>query len=200
MCASYSGVDTCPPACRLYKKCYATGGPVAIAWRNVKTPWDRFLANIYLIPEGELWRHNIAGDLAGKGNRLHCGKLKELVKANEGRRGFTYTHKPLFRSGERQAIAEANRNGFTINLSADTLKQADEKKALGIGPVVVLLPKDQHENCFTPAGNKVVVCPFPRVQCIDCGLCQKASRSCIVGFPAHGFRAAIADTVARGDV
>ena len=50
--------------------------------------------------------------------------LAELVAANRGKRGFTYTHKPP--SQECAAIRRANRNGFTINLSADTLEEEDK--------------------------------------------------------------------------
>ena len=38
-----------------------------------------------------------------------------------------------------KAIADANANGFVVNLSADTLAEADELAALNVGPVVVVL-------------------------------------------------------------
>ena len=88
-------------------------------------------------------------------------------------------------------IKYANDNGFTVNLSADSLDHADELKALGIGPVVVIVPADQAYNhtITTKAGNKVNICPATyqdNVTCKTCQLCQHAGRSNMVGFPAHG--------------
>jgi hypothetical protein len=113
-------------------------------------------------------------------------KLGQLVHANIGRRGFTYSH---YRDSESISwIRHANNWGFTVNLSANNLPDADflaDKKA---GPVVVVLPSDQKENCKTPAGRPVVVCPATirdNISCADCQLCQR-QRAAIVGFPAHG--------------
>ena len=57
--------------------------------------WQSFLSAIYSLPVGQLWRHNQAGDLPGIGNKIDVKQLGQLVKASEGKRGFTYTHKPL---------------------------------------------------------------------------------------------------------
>ena len=100
-----------------------------------------FFNKIKQLPDGAVWRHNQAGDLPGKNNRLNIQSLRSLVRANKNKRGFTYTHKPLFRKTEKQAIKEANENGFTINLSADSLEQADRLKNLAIGPVVVVVDR-----------------------------------------------------------
>lgn len=81
------------------------------------------------------------------------------------------------------------RGGFTINLSGNNLGHADTLADLNIGPVVVVLPSAVKTNTVTPKGRKVVVCPATQrddVSCATCGLCQKARRSVIVGFPAHG--------------
>jgi hypothetical protein len=124
--------------------------------------------------------------LSGNGRALDPVSLGELVHANTGRRGFTYTH---YRDAASLAwIAHANAWGFTVNLSADSLADADTLADTGAGPVVCVLPSSAHANTVTPAGRRVVVCPATvrdDVTCASCGLCQR-QRSVIVGFPAHG--------------
>jgi hypothetical protein len=158
------------------------------------------------LPAGTLWRHNQAGDLPGKGDRIDRRALHALVKANRGRRGFTYTHKPIdgrHSTANTVAIAAANEAGFTINLSADNLAEADTLADAGIGPVVVVLPAEVHGNINvkTPAGRRVTVCPATYrddVACIDCQLCQRQQRKTIVGFPAHGTAKRKASPIAAG--
>jgi hypothetical protein len=151
------------------------------------------------LADGQLWRHNQAGDLPGIGDKIDRQALTKLVEANRGRRGFTYTHKPMS-IANRLAIAKANAKGFTVNLSADNLAEADALASLRIGPVVVVLPSDQLTNTTTPDGRKVVICPavtHDNVTCATCQLCAR-QRDAIVGFPAHGARSALASRVAGG--
>ena len=120
------------------------------------------------------------------------------VRLARGKRGFTFTHKPVVRSGlvdektiqrNRDLIKHANDNGFVINLSADNLDQADRYKRLGVGPVTVVLPMNASSKAFkTKEGHTVIVCPAERtgIQCVDCKLCAIPTRKCIVGFRAHG--------------
>lgn len=126
---STSSEDTCPTSCGMYRECYAKMGPLRIHWWAVTDgrrgdTWGEFNRKIGALPVGQLWRHNQAGDLPGVGDKLDTKALGELVKANRGRRGFTYTHKPLTTAAERKAVAKANAGGFTVNLSADTLADA----------------------------------------------------------------------------
>ena len=51
--------------------------------------------------------------------------MKRLVKEIEVKNGFTYTHKTND-ANNFDKIKYANDNGFTINLSANNLKHADE--------------------------------------------------------------------------
>ena len=186
--------ESCPHACPLKGNgCYAEGGPTAIVWRKVTQrkmgmAWDAAMAEIAALPKGTLWRHNQAGDLPGMGDAIDVAALAALVKANRGKRGFTYTHKPLA-GGNGGAIAAANAMGFTINLSANTLAHADELAASNTGPVVVVLPENQTRATITPEGRKVAICPATisdNVTCATCGLCSLANRKAIIGFPAHG--------------
>lgn len=188
--ASWSERGTCPPSCGLYEAgCYALYGKLGFHWKNVPRdglPWNEFLEKVRGLPAGQVWRHNVAGDLQGDGQRLHIDRLMELVRANEGRRGFTFTHKigPI---GNLQ-FSIANEEGFTINLSADTLEIADEYASLGVAPVSVLLPHDAPIRLKTPAGRRVTVCPAETegLTCRECELCTIPDRKTIIGFRAHG--------------
>jgi hypothetical protein len=173
--------------------CYAASGPLALHWSAVSagtrgTSWGQFCESIAALPDGQLWRHNQAGDLPQVGGTVDAVKLGQLVAANQGKRGFTYSH---HRDAASLAwIRHANEWGFTVNLSANDLHDADALADTGAGPVVVVLPSTQTENTTTPAGRKVVICPATQrddVSCATCQLCQR-QRSAIVGFPAHGSR------------
>ena len=186
--------ESCPHACPLKGNgCYAEGGPLAILWRKVTArkagmAWDAAMFEIAALPQGTLWRHNQAGDLPGIGDDIDGFALIELIRANEGKRGFTYTHKPLS-GGNDGAIAAANAMGFTVNLSANNLAHADELAASNVGPVVVVLPADATRATVTPQGRRVAICPATisdNVTCKTCGLCAIANRKAIIGFPAHG--------------
>jgi hypothetical protein len=202
---STTSATTCPNSCALKSAgCYANGGPLAIVWRGVTngtrgTPWAEFCDDVASLPDGQLWRHNQAGDLPGDQEAIDPDALALLVQANAGKRGFTYTHYDVMRSDNAGLVASANARGFTVNLSANNLDHADELASLGVGPVVSLLPADAMANTMTPQGRKVVICPAvvrDDVSCATCQLCQR-QRDVIVGFPAHGSSKRKADTVAR---
>jgi hypothetical protein len=212
MPASTSGASTCPDSCPLKSKgCYAKGGPLNMHWNKVSnadrgTTWQTFLDTIATLPEGQIWRHNQAGDLPGDNDAIAPDLLAQLVKANSGRRGFTYTHKPVLNSqrgpvaANRRAIARANQKGFTVNLSANGLNHADKLAALNVGPVVTILPPGIQKNTMTPKGRKVVICPAQvreDVTCLTCRLCSRANRSAIIGFIPHGSARRVAGAVAQ---
>jgi hypothetical protein len=202
---STSGRSTCPDACPLKKSnggkgCYGEGGPLSWHWSAVDradrgATFDGLCDAIAGLPVGQVWRHNQVGDLPGDNNHVNGALLGKLARANRGRRGFTYTHKPVLdeQSGpvenNRKAIAAANRDGFVVNLSANGLAHADKLAALNIGPVVTILPDSLGLNTKTPEGRRVVVCPAQvrkNVTCATCQLCSRGDRSVIVGFIPHG--------------
>ena len=114
--------------------------------------------------------------------KIDVNKMRQLCKANRGRGGFTYTHHDPVENAA--IISECNQAGFTINLSSNSLVQADEYALLCIGPVVTLLPVGSGKVSYTPGGRKVVQCPAEtsdRVTCSSCRLCQKIQRP-IIGF------------------
>lgn len=215
---------SCWQGCAFYEAgCYAKYNKLGLYWSKlteteagttfqngvakVKTYNIKGLCEaIAALPEGTLWRHNQAGDLPSENGEIDVFQLGMIVKANEGKCGFTYTHHPVldeqspYALSNRASVAMANKNGFTVNLSANDLGHADKLADLGIAPVVTVLPSTVHgnERITTPAGRRVVVCPATYrddVTCKSCGLCQKRGRKCIVGFPAHGAGKRRVDTV-----
>ena len=184
---------SCPADCAMRAECYAASGPLALHWRAVSngtrgTSWGQFTQSIAALPDGQVWRHNQAGDLPQVDGTIDAVKLGQLVAANAGRRGFTYSH-------HRDAasigwIRHANAWGFTVNLSANDLADADYLADQDAGPVVVVVPSTQTTNTTTPAGRPVVICPATQrddVSCATCQLCQR-QRAAVVAFPAHGSR------------
>jgi hypothetical protein len=144
-----------------------------------------------------LWRHNVAGDLPGDGENIDAHALGQIVKANRGRAGFTYTHKHS--PDAIKWAGHATNWGFTVNLSADDVQQADQLAAHGL-PVVVIVPMDTPKHSQTPEGRPVLVCPAQTTEymtCALCALCQRADRRQIIGFRAHGTKAKQADRIAR---
>lgn len=192
---STTGAQTCPNSCPFKAGgCYAKGGPLAMHWRKVTegdrgVAWGEFCQTIKALPDGQVWRHNQAGDLPGDGDDIDAGALWQLVQANGDSRGFTYTHYDVENNaGNADAVELANMYGFTVNLSANNLQHADTLAALDIAPVVVVLDAATSENTTTPDGRTVVVCPATQrddVTCASCQLCQR-QRDVIIGFPAHG--------------
>ena len=205
--AVYVSEDTCPDVCPLKKSgCYADSGHVSIAWRKVSsgqtgTDWPTFLDKIKALPKHTLWRYAVAGDLPHTDGRIDVEALDGLVKANQGKRGFLYSHHDISIRENQEAIAGANARGLTVNLSADSLEDVDRKYRLGIGPVVSILPRDAGKVTYTDGGIRIVTCPAAlnkEITCSVCGVCQNADRRVVIGFPAHGSGAKKAEQVFRG--
>lgn len=198
---TYSERDTCPESCPHYRAdCYAEDYYTAMNWNKVPARGDNLsdlCEKIAALPDGQLWRHNVAGDLPGRGETVDAAALGEIVRANIGKRGFTYTHK---KSADAVIWARHATNwGFTVNLSADDAGEADALAAHGL-PLVCIVPMDTPEKTTTPGGLPIVICPAQTRDdktCADCGLCARADRAVIVGFRAHGTRAKIADQKSR---
>lgn len=201
---TYSERSTCPPSCPHYgDDCYAEGYYTRLTWDKVPArgvPVANLCDKIARLPAGQLWRHNVAGDLPGIGENIDRDALAAIVNANRGKRGFTYSHKNRAKHNLK-LIEWANENGFTINLSADNLTHADALANKSTAPIAAIVPIDHPEQSKTPQGRRVIVCPAQSrddVTCESCGLCARADRGFIVGFRAHGTKAKRADAIARG--
>ena len=201
--------DSCPDQCILKagNDCYAMFGPLAMHWRKVGKSgrgiiWSMFCKAIKRLAKFQPWRHNQAGDMP-KDEKLSddtCDRMDrdmviELGNAAKHTGGWTYTHYTPTDPHNASVIRDVNDmhtngQGLVINLSADTLAQADEYSALGIAPVCVTLPQDApHRGNRTPAGVPIVVCPAQTnddMNCARCKLCAVRDRKSVVGFLAHG--------------
>ena len=197
---TYSQRGTCPPSCPHYRlDCYAEDYYTRMVWDKVPQRGGTLSAlckSIAKLPDGQLWRFNVAGDLPGFRENLDKNALRQIVTANMGKRGFTYTHK----HGRNviKAAKEATSKGFVINLSADDAGHADRLARHGL-PVVCIVPMDTPAKSATPEGREIRVCPaqLRNTTCDACELCSRPARAVIVGFRAHGGRAKIADKRAR---
>lgn len=205
--------------------CYAENGPQNIFWTKVTKgemgkEFKDFVIDIKNLPDGQLFRHNVSGDLYGDGVNINISKLLQLVVASKGKKGYTYTH---YTNSERniKAVAFANKNGFTINLSANSISHANELVGKG-SPVVCVVPLEyqrrylkggewlETENEYkirmslkpmkVAKGNVIQICPATykdNVSCDTCRLCQKSNRSSIIAFPSHGTNKKLADKIAN---
>jgi hypothetical protein len=223
MPVSTSPQGTCPKGCAyMGNGCYADYGPVKIWWdacsANGDDPiaaFEEFLGRLRAgIKDDEYWRHNQAGDLFSmNGHTINVRAARALVAANEGKKGYTYTHYGVIKQPKtqkrqaarnRKIIEEMNASGFAVNISANSMEHADKIMASGIkAPIVTLLPesyKDVRTAFDTPGGNRIVSCPaitHDDITCKSCKLCMRPERDIIVGFPAHGSGKRKAEAVYR---
>jgi len=206
--------STCPDSCPLKAHgCYAKYGPISWKWaelndgRNKGISWKAFLQEIRNLPDGTFWRHNQYGDLAHRDGKINLVMLIELVAANKGRCGYTYSHHEVLTgpnaAWNRLAIRYANNNGFTINLSANNLVEAVQLQKLGIAPVVSIIPKDS-PNVIRTKEMTMVVCPALSREDMTCEKCQLCSRQhhqrAIVGFKSHGIGAKYGEALANASM
>jgi len=187
--------DSCPDRCELKGAgCYAETGYTGMNWVKVSSgdrggSWQDLCKKVSELPVGQLWRHNVAGDLPHYKQEIDGELMGDLIVANKGRNGFTYTHHDMDIGYNADIVETCNLLGFTINLSADNLGQVDALMDLDIGPVVTVVPECVRENFVTEGGHQVVICPAvvrDNVTCAMCKMCAIADRDFVVGFPAHG--------------
>lgn len=208
---STSSAATCPATCPFKGNgCYAESGPLALHWREVTagsrgTSAEQFFTEINSLPDGQLWRHNQAGDLPHTLGKISRRFIRGLVEANRGKRGFTYTHHSITKGENLELIRYANRNGFRINISTESESAADAAVAAGLPAVMAVRSDESRTHWRTPAGNVVTVCPAQRdgeqwegVDCAKCQLCQTRSHRQIIAFLAHGTSKRRADAAING--
>jgi len=171
-------------------------------------PWGDMLRHVACQPPDAIWRYGDVGDLPGRYGRLDAGKVGQLASANDGRRGFLYSHYPVA-SGphalhNHRALQAATDAGLTCNASAEGLALADVLFALQL-PVVTVLPRSLGDwrSLRTPRGVQVMRCPAEYREdlgCLTCGgkrgpLCARAYRPYIIGLTAHGTKARAVEAV-----
>ena len=195
---STTSKESCPNACPFkkvgaeYNGCYADDYHLNMHWQSVTdakrgSDWDSFCSDISKLPRNQLWRHNQAGDLVGVDNVINADSLAKLVKANKGKKGFTYTHYPLLDNADNLTnVKSAISNGFTINASANNDNEAMQLFALGL-PVATIATQSKPYKLAN--GVQVAICPAQKsdaMTCAKCQLCAEPSRDYIIGFIPHG--------------
>ena len=164
---SVSDRSTCPTTCPFYTKgCYAKYGPQWIQWRRVSND-----------------------DLPHNSGDIDYIQLKQLIDANKGRKGYSYTHHVL-NDHNRVCLENTNSLGFTVNVSTESVEYADKVMTEYKLPAVAVVHSTKTDRFYkTESGRKVITCPatiHENVTCATCGLCQIADREFIIAFPAHG--------------
>ena len=203
--------SSCSPTCPFINSgCYAKTGPVSWHWKKISngtqsnlTNWGGLCSFVENLKDGQLMRINVAGDLIHKDGVINQDALKQLVKANKNKRAWTYTHHKMNRQNF-EAIEQANKNGFTINLSTESLPVADRVIDLNLPAVTVISDKNNYLKPYkgsdnrtyykvtkqlkTPKGRKIVVCPAQTKESVTCEKCQLCTkqRDFPVAFVAHG--------------
>lgn len=183
---------SCPPTCSFKGSgCYAENFPLSIHWSKLDTQGlsiDALCGDIRALPKGSMLRLNQAGDLAHTDGHIDPEHLTKLVGACKKVTAFGYTHHKPGVGQNAELIKAANDDGVTLNLSAESLKQADEYADLGIAPVVVVVPLGTPKVTFTPAGRQVTMCPAytSDITCSSCGICAVPGRRGVIAFEAHG--------------
>jgi hypothetical protein len=204
---STSSKATCPATCPfLGNGCYAEAGPLALHSAKV-TSGERgskvaeFMAAIAALPVDQLWRHNQSGDLPHTFGRISRRFMRAIIAANRGKRGYTYTHHDPNLGENLALIRQANRQGFTVNVSTETEAAADSAIAAGLPAVMAVDSSEIRTTWSTPAGNRVLVCPAQRSDtktCADCQLCHKRGKRVVIAFLAHGTMRRKAESAIKG--
>lgn len=185
--------STCPDSCGLKGNgCYAENFPLVLHWMKQDTVGVDFATVLYAVrtlPKGSIWRLFEAGDFEPSPENpelISSQQVISLIAANNGKRGFGYTHYPVWPNLE--VLQLMNSSGLTINASADTIEQAKLYFGLGLPTVVVVSEKFPKDSVVE--GMRVVVCPNQstptKPTCLQCQMCAKPDRDYIIGFRAHG--------------
>lgn len=194
MLVTTTSKNSCPSTCKhlTNNSCYASFGPIAIHWgkvtngtRNKGFPY--VLEQISKLPNNSVWRYNQAGDLPGHDMYIDANLLQQIADANKHKQGFTYTHKWQNRD-YHHLIKSSNQQGFTINISADSIDEAVLASELGIAPVVVTVPHDYPTAKLVYKGVTFITCPAEtkKLTCTKCKLCAIPTRKTVIMFHAHG--------------
>jgi hypothetical protein len=174
--------STCPPCPLKGHGCYA-GWIFGFRGRKLKHSTPAEVA--WATSDGRPIRFFVVGDYW-----TFPKALELFLAAHRSRAAWGYTH-----SRNLHEVYLLNRDSdVTLNLSANTLKEADTLRRRG--PTVCLIPtktKVQH----TPEGARVVWCPQEwggTRDCVSCGgskapLCARKERDYVIGFYPHGAQA-----------
>ena len=186
--ASWSERGTCPPSCGLYEAgCYASYGKLGFHWKNVTRdglPWEGFLEKVRGLEESQVWRHNVAGDLQGSGQQLDVKRFTELVEANRGRRGFTFTHRSSARWRPSTSLWQTRTVSPSIYPPTRRLKRTDWSTSRSVrdNSSAARRPRPGPQDPSRSACDGLSGGDGRSLTCLECQLCAIPDRKTIIGF------------------
>ena len=208
MPVTYNSRLSCPDSC-IFKKdnsggCYAeTGYYTRLNWDKVTSgerggSFKELLQNIKSLKPGTIWRACVAGDIpSNTKGEISRTYIKGITEANQGLKGYTYTHNRLDIGQNISLLKTANKKGFTVNISTESEAAADNAVLNSLPAVIVVKSTETRSTWLTKNKNKILVCPAQTngANCIDCGLCQSRPKNLIIAFRAHGNQAKKIDNI-----
>lgn len=190
---------SCPDTCALKKNgCYADNFPLSLHWDRVESTGideAKLIDKISALPNGQLWRHNVAGDLPSLAGLVDSNAFNRLIDAAKHTKPIIYTHHKLYPHNQK-LFAHARAQGVVINASCENIGSAASAIKSGINAVCIMpLDAKPVTKLLDPNNDqelaRVVICPAQQkdsVTCASCGLCarDRVDAGVIVGFLAHG--------------
>lgn len=195
--------DSCPVTCPLRGNgCYAENFPLSLHWGRVSESGvsaDTLARELRNLPRGQLWRHNVAGDLPHDANGIKLDEMAPIIDAvkSRGLKTILYTHhrRPQDYKGQR-ALHDA---GIHVNVSCESPESAMSAMSAGLNAVCIMPPDAPKVTTYQNGATgeryaRVVICPAQtndKTTCASCGLCAKdrTKDRVIIGFLPHGARA-----------
>lgn len=193
MSVTMTDKKSCSDSCS-YKSggCYALAFPLGLHWSKLDhagmTVEELTTNHLKRLPKRNKCRMNQAGDFRQKDGVIDTEDLGLIVEASSHIDVIAYTHHDPLDFTNHDAVLWANKQGFTVNLSAESLVEADFYADLGIAPVVVAVPRGTPKVTHTAKGRQVTMCPavYSDMTCDRCMICAKSERKSIIAFEAHG--------------
>lgn len=191
---TYTNPETCPTRCPFKGHgCYAENFGANFQWKRAENGFDVWALIDWVqanTEEGDLIRHNVAGDICyPNSNDIDPQLVNYLIIAYRGRKAYTYTHAEV-NERNAQIVRDATSQGFVISFSCETPEEVD--KAFMLGCMAVLtVTKAVEPNATTPNGWRIIQCPNQThndVTCKSCALCARL-RGVVIAFQTHGTRA-----------
>ena len=204
MPVTYNSRLSCPDSC-IFKNngCYADNYHTRLNWDKVTSgkrggSFKELLQNIKSLKPGTIWRACVAGDIPSNNKgEISRTYIKGITQANQGLKGYTYTHNRLDIGENISLLKTANKKGFTVNISTESEAAADNAVLNNLPAVIVVKSTEKRRSWFTKNKNKILVCPAQTngVNCIDCQLCQHRPKNLIIAFLAHGNLSKLIDKI-----
>ena len=154
--------------------------------------------NIKALKPGTIWRACVAGDIPSNNKgEISRTYLRGITQANQGLKGYTYTHNRLDIGENISLLKTANKQGFTVNISTESEAAADNAVLNSLPAVIVVKSTETRRAWLTKNKNKILVCPAQTsgANCIDCQLCQHRPKNLIIAFLAHGNLSKLIDKI-----